>query len=72
MNENVAVVRISNHVRKMLKIRSASINVPMTDLANMFILEGLALKNDHIQLLLANQENQPLPGADEDDEEHHP
>lgn len=71
MNQNLAVVRISRHVRKMLKIRSASINVPMVDLANLFILEGLALKNDHIQLLLATQESQPIPEVDEDDEEHH-
>lgn len=54
---NDKVVRINEHIRKALRLRSAEVDVTMSDLANLFILEGLNLRNDHLQKLLAVQDN---------------
>lgn len=65
-----AVVRIHPELRRLLKIKAASINAPMSDLANLFIHEGLALKTDHIQMLLATQEIPHEQEVDEGDVEN--
>lgn len=71
MKNSDAVVRISNSVRRLLKSKSAEVDIAMSDLANIFILEGLTLKNDHIQTLLEIQENHAVLEENEDDVEHH-
>lgn len=71
MNNNLSVVRISNNVKKELKFRSALVDIPMVELANLFIIEGLKLRNDHLQLLLQHHENLERLKKDANDEGIH-
>ena len=60
MYRNSGHVRVSENLRRALKQRSAAVNVSMVELVNLFIIEGLSLRNDHIQKLLAIQESHEL------------